>query len=142
MVKKDWVKPGAVVIDCGINSIPDASKKSGQRLVGDVDYGEVSEVAGFITPVPGGVGPMTVAMLMYNTVQSAVRYLVQHLQEGLLFYCYIKCLNASGVLRKTAVLTHSSVESLPPAPPPLGEGSFRHISCSIPDTQRHFQPGH
>jgi len=73
MVKKDWVKPGAVVIDCGINSIPDSTKKSGQRLVGDVAYGEVSEVAGQITPVPGGVGPMTVCMLMYNTVQSALR---------------------------------------------------------------------
>jgi len=73
MVKKDWIKPGAVVIDCGINSIPDSSKKSGQRLVGDVDFGGASEVAGYITPVPGGVGPMTVAMLMYNTVQSAVR---------------------------------------------------------------------
>ena len=73
MVKKDWVKPGAVVIDCGINSIPDSSKKSGYRLVGDVAYSEVSEVTAAITPVPGGVGPMTVAMLMHNTVQSAVR---------------------------------------------------------------------
>ena len=73
MVKKDWVKPGAVVIDCGINSIPDPSKKSGSRLVGDVAYSEVSEVATAITPVPGGVGPMTVAMLMFNTVHSAVR---------------------------------------------------------------------
>jgi len=73
MVKRDWVKPGAVVIDCGINSIPDSTKKSGQRLVGDVDYGEVSGVASHLTPVPGGVGPMTVAMLMYNTVQGALR---------------------------------------------------------------------
>ncbi|CAL4082611.1 unnamed protein product [Meganyctiphanes norvegica] len=73
MVKKDWVKPGAVVIDCGINSIPDATKKSGQRLVGDVAYGEVKQVASYITPVPGGVGPMTVAMLMNNTVLSARR---------------------------------------------------------------------
>merc|ERR1719158_2816781 len=73
MVKKDWVKPGAVVIDCGINSIPDSTKKSGQRLVGDVAYKEVSEVASHITPVPGGVGPMTVAMLMHNTVYSANR---------------------------------------------------------------------
>merc|ERR1719336_761995 len=73
MVKKDWVKPGAVVIDCGINAIPDATKKSGQRLVGDVDYNEVVEVASHLTPVPGGVGPMTVAMLMYNTVLGAVR---------------------------------------------------------------------
>jgi len=56
MVKGDWVKPGAVVIDCGINAVPDATKKSGQRLVGDVAYEEVSKVAGYITPVPGGVG--------------------------------------------------------------------------------------
>ena len=73
MVKADWVKPGAVVIDCGINSIADSSKKSGYRLVGDVAFAEVSEKAGFITPVPGGVGPMTVAMLMNNTVDSALR---------------------------------------------------------------------
>jgi len=73
MVKKDWVKPGAVVIDCGISSIPDASKKTGQRLVGDVDFDAVKEVAGYITPVPGGVGPMTVAMLISNTVESAKR---------------------------------------------------------------------
>lgn len=72
-VKKDWVKPGAVVIDCGISAIPDATKKSGQRLVGDVDFDAVKEVAGFITPVPGGVGPMTVAMLISNTVDSAKR---------------------------------------------------------------------
>lgn len=71
LVKASWVKPGAVVIDCGINSIPDATKKSGQRLVGDVDFAEVSQVAGYITPVPGGVGPMTVCMLMKNTVISA-----------------------------------------------------------------------
>jgi len=71
LVKGSWVKPGAVVIDCGINSIPDDTKKSGQRLVGDVDFGEVSKVAGYITPVPGGVGPMTVCMLMKNTVISA-----------------------------------------------------------------------
>ncbi|KAL1501009.1 hypothetical protein ABEB36_006415 [Hypothenemus hampei] len=70
-VKKDWVKPGAVVIDCGINSIADPSKASGQKLVGDVAYEEVKEVASHITPVPGGVGPMTVAMLIKNTVSSA-----------------------------------------------------------------------
>ncbi|XP_071447317.1 C-1-tetrahydrofolate synthase, cytoplasmic [Hetaerina americana] len=71
MVKGSWVKPGAVVIDCGINSIPDPTKKSGQRLVGDVAFEEAKKVASFITPVPGGVGPMTVAMLMKNTVLSA-----------------------------------------------------------------------
>lgn len=71
MVRGDWVKPGAAVIDVGINAIPDATKKSGQRLVGDVHFDEVSGVAGFITPVPGGVGPMTIAMLMKNTLQAA-----------------------------------------------------------------------
>jgi len=71
MVKKDWIKPGAVVIDCGISSIPDSTKKSGSRLVGDVDYDSCKEVAGAITPVPGGVGPMTVAMLISNTVDAA-----------------------------------------------------------------------
>lgn len=70
-VKGDWIKPGAVVIDVGTNYIPDASKKSGQRLVGDVEYSSASQVAGFITPVPGGVGPMTVAMLMHNTFHAA-----------------------------------------------------------------------
>lgn len=71
MVKKSWIKPGAVVIDCGINVIPDATKRSGTRLVGDVDFDECKEVAGYITPVPGGVGPMTVAMLVSNTVKAA-----------------------------------------------------------------------
>ncbi|XP_035218256.1 C-1-tetrahydrofolate synthase, cytoplasmic-like [Stegodyphus dumicola] len=75
LVKKDWVKPGAVVIDCGISSIPDETKKSGSRLVGDVDFDEVKEVASYITPVPGGVGPMTVIMLVKNTVQAAKRAL-------------------------------------------------------------------
>lgn len=71
MVKGDWIKPGAAVIDVGINSKPDATKKSGYRLVGDVDFAEASEVAGYITPVPGGVGPMTIAMLMRNTLRAA-----------------------------------------------------------------------
>jgi methylenetetrahydrofolate dehydrogenase (NADP+)/methenyltetrahydrofolate cyclohydrolase len=70
-VRGDWIKPGAAVIDVGINAIPDASKKSGQRLVGDVNFAEAKEVAGFITPVPGGVGPMTIAMLMKNTYRAA-----------------------------------------------------------------------
>lgn len=73
MVKKSWIKPGSVVIDCGINVIPDSSKKSGTRLVGDVDYDECIQTAGFITPVPGGVGPMTVAMLIANTVEAATK---------------------------------------------------------------------
>lgn len=76
-VKGDWIKPGAVVIDCGINSIPDETKKSGKRLVGDVEYEAAKEVAGWITPVPGGVGPMTVAMLLQNTVESAKNSLKQ-----------------------------------------------------------------
>lgn len=63
-----WLKPGAVVIDVGINSVPDATRKSGYRLVGDVDFESAAPVASAITPVPGGVGPMTVAMLMSNTV--------------------------------------------------------------------------
>jgi len=81
MVKKDWVKPGAVVIDCGINSVPDPSSPRGNRLVGDVDYDEVKEVASWITPVPGGVGPMTVCMLIKNTVISAKRDLVGTLKN-------------------------------------------------------------
>jgi methylenetetrahydrofolate dehydrogenase (NADP+) / methenyltetrahydrofolate cyclohydrolase len=71
MVRGDWIKPGAAVIDVGINSKPDATKKSGYRLVGDVCFDEAKEVAGFITPVPGGVGPMTIAMLMRNTYRAA-----------------------------------------------------------------------
>ena len=72
-VKADWIKPGATVIDVGTNSIPDSTKKSGQRLVGDVDFENAKEVAGSITPVPGGVGPMTIAMLMQNTLNAAKR---------------------------------------------------------------------
>lgn len=70
------VKQGAVVIDVGVNRIPDASKKSGFRLVGDVDFEAVKEKASFITPVPRGVGPMTIAMLMQNTLESAENTLV------------------------------------------------------------------
>jgi 5,10-methylene-tetrahydrofolate dehydrogenase/methenyl tetrahydrofolate cyclohydrolase len=71
MVKRDWVKPGAYVIDVGINHVEDNTKKSGYRLVGDVDFDDVKDVAGAITPVPGGVGPMTIAMLLRNTVNGA-----------------------------------------------------------------------
>ena len=71
MVRGDWIKPGAAIIDVGINSVPDATKKSGHRLVGDVKFDEAREVAGFITPVPGGVGPMTIAMLMRATLHAA-----------------------------------------------------------------------
>jgi len=69
MVRADWIKPGATVIDVGINRVPAAGGKS--RLVGDVAYAEASQVAGSITPVPGGVGPMTIACLMVNTVRAA-----------------------------------------------------------------------
>jgi methylenetetrahydrofolate dehydrogenase (NADP+)/methenyltetrahydrofolate cyclohydrolase len=71
MVRGDWIKPGAAVIDVGMNDKPDATKKRGYRLVGDVNFEEAKEVAGFITPVPGGVGPMTIAMLMANTLRAA-----------------------------------------------------------------------
>ncbi|WJR68064.1 bifunctional methylenetetrahydrofolate dehydrogenase/methenyltetrahydrofolate cyclohydrolase FolD [Neorhizobium sp. CSC1952] len=74
MVKGDWVKPGATVIDVGINRVAAPDKGEGKtRLVGDVAYAEAAEVAGAITPVPGGVGPMTIAMLMANTVIAAYR---------------------------------------------------------------------
>ncbi|WP_019173018.1 bifunctional methylenetetrahydrofolate dehydrogenase/methenyltetrahydrofolate cyclohydrolase [Pseudaminobacter salicylatoxidans] len=74
MIKGDWVKPGATVIDVGINRIPAPEKGDGKtRLVGDVEFAGASEVAGAITPVPGGVGPMTIAMLMANTLVSASR---------------------------------------------------------------------
>ena len=75
MVTADMVKPGAVVIDVGMNRIADASTKSGTRLVGDVDFDAVRQVASLITPVPGGVGPMTIAMLLHNTVRAAKRTL-------------------------------------------------------------------
>lgn len=69
----DMVKDGAVVIDVGVNRIPDSSKKSGFRLIGDCDFDDLKEKTSFITPVPGGVGPMTIAMLMQNTLESAER---------------------------------------------------------------------
>jgi methylenetetrahydrofolate dehydrogenase (NADP+)/methenyltetrahydrofolate cyclohydrolase len=71
MVRGDWVKPGAVVIDVGINRVADPNSPKGSRLVGDVAYDEVKEVASWITPVPGGVGPMTIAMLLSNTLRAA-----------------------------------------------------------------------
>ena len=70
-VTGDMIKEGACVIDVGVNRIPDSTKKSGFRLVGDVDFEGAKEKASFITPVPGGVGPMTIAMLIYNTLESA-----------------------------------------------------------------------
>jgi len=71
MVRGDWLKPGCIVIDVGINSIDDSTKKAGYRLVGDVCFDEAKQVASMITPVPGGVGPMTIAMLMKNTLHLA-----------------------------------------------------------------------
>jgi methylenetetrahydrofolate dehydrogenase (NADP+)/methenyltetrahydrofolate cyclohydrolase len=73
MITADMVKPGAVVIDVGMNRIADASRKGGTRLVGDVDFDEVRAVASLITPVPGGVGRMTIAMLMRNTLKAATQ---------------------------------------------------------------------
>jgi methylenetetrahydrofolate dehydrogenase (NADP+)/methenyltetrahydrofolate cyclohydrolase len=70
-VKADMVKPGAVVVDVGVNRVIDPAAKGGSRLVGDVDFAGVQFIAGKITPNPGGVGPMTIAMLMQNTVRAA-----------------------------------------------------------------------
>ena len=72
-VRADMLKPGAVVVDVGINRVPDPTASKGYRLVGDVDFAAAREVASWITPVPGGVGPMTIAMLMRQTVQAAER---------------------------------------------------------------------
>lgn len=74
LIKGEWIKPGAVVIDVGTNFIDDATKKAGYRMVGDVDFESASQVASHITPVPGGVGPMTVAMLMQNVVEATTNY--------------------------------------------------------------------
>ena len=73
MVKKDWIKENCIIIDIGINSKPDSSKKRGYSLVGDVDFNDVKDKVDYITPVPGGVGPMTIAMLMKQTIESAKR---------------------------------------------------------------------
>lgn len=71
MVRGDWIKPGAVVIDVGVNRVEDPTAEKGYRLVGDVAFDEAKEVASAITPVPGGVGPMTIAMLLRNTLRAA-----------------------------------------------------------------------
>ena len=73
-VTSRMVREGAVVIDVGVNRIPDKTKKSGTRLVGDVDFDKVVKKAKAITPVPGGVGPMTIAMLLTNTIEAAKRH--------------------------------------------------------------------
>ena len=73
MVKRDWIKEGAVVIDVGINRVDHPEKPGKTKLVGDVDYDDVFSIASAITPVPGGVGPMTIACLLKNTVDAAFR---------------------------------------------------------------------
>ena len=73
-VKGDWIKDGAVVVDVGINSVDDPSSPKGYKLVGDVDYEGAEKKASFITPVPGGVGPMTIAMLLSNTLKARKSY--------------------------------------------------------------------
>jgi len=73
MVGGDWIKPGAAVIDVGWSRVKDATAEKGYRVVGNVDFDEVREVAGHVTPVPGGTGPMTIAMLLQNTLVSAQR---------------------------------------------------------------------
>lgn len=77
MVKSSWLKPGCVVIDVGMNSKPDPTKKRGYRLVGDVDFDDCKQVASLITPVPGGVGPMTIAMVLRNCTDAAMRKVKQ-----------------------------------------------------------------
>ena len=72
MVKRDWIKEGCVIIDVGINAVDDATKKAGYRLVGDADYDDVSDKVSAITPVPGGVGPMTISMLLSHTVDACI----------------------------------------------------------------------
>ena len=84
MVKGDWIKPGATVIDVGINRLPPAEGASKGRLVGDVDYAEVMDVAAAVTPVPGGVGPMTIAVLLRNALVAAHRIAGVALAEGAL----------------------------------------------------------
>ena len=78
-ITRDMVKPGVTVIDVGTNRVDDPTRERGYRVVGDVDFEGVSEVAAAITPVPGGVGPMTIAMLLANTVEAAIR---QHSGAG------------------------------------------------------------
>jgi methylenetetrahydrofolate dehydrogenase (NADP+)/methenyltetrahydrofolate cyclohydrolase len=83
-ITADMIRPGAVVIDVGVNRVEDPSAKNGYRLVGDVDFESLKDKASAITPVPGGVGPMTITMLLYNTVASAKSRLnAQSLSENL-----------------------------------------------------------
>lgn len=81
LVKGDYIKPGAIVIDVGTQFIEDKTRKSGKRLVGDIEYDTVKSIAGYVTPVPGGVGPMTIAMLMDNIVLAWKRSNFDHIKE-------------------------------------------------------------
>jgi methylenetetrahydrofolate dehydrogenase (NADP+) / methenyltetrahydrofolate cyclohydrolase / formyltetrahydrofolate synthetase len=81
LVKGDFIKPGAIVIDVGTQFIEDQTTKSGKRLVGDIEYDSVSSRAGYVTPVPGGVGPMTIAMLMDNIVLAWKRVNFHHMKD-------------------------------------------------------------
>ena len=78
----EWLKKDAIVIDVGINSITDETKKRGYRLVGDVDFNNAKDVASFITPVPGGVGPMTIAMLMKHTVDACYNQIESSINDS------------------------------------------------------------
>ena len=80
LIRGDMIKPGAIVIDVGVNRVPDATKKSGFSLRGDVAFDEAAEVASAITPVPRGVGPLTITMLLHNTVESAAMFLEEQIQ--------------------------------------------------------------
>jgi methylenetetrahydrofolate dehydrogenase (NADP+)/methenyltetrahydrofolate cyclohydrolase len=82
LITEEMVKPGAVIIDVGTNRIPDESKKSGFRLVGDVDFSGVIDKVSAITPVPRGVGPLTITMLLYNTIESAKNFLEREIQSS------------------------------------------------------------
>ncbi|XP_066533469.1 C-1-tetrahydrofolate synthase, cytoplasmic [Hoplias malabaricus] len=116
LVKGEWVKEGSVVIDCGINHIPDSAKPGGTRVVGDVQYLSAKERAGYITPVPGGVGPMTVVMLMENTVKSAKQFLQMYMpRKWNISYTKLKPLkpqsrNPIGLLAKEVGLFSNEVE--------------------------------
>jgi methylenetetrahydrofolate dehydrogenase (NADP+)/methenyltetrahydrofolate cyclohydrolase len=83
MVRGDWIKPGATVIDVGINRLPPETEGGKGRLVGDVAFAEAAQVAGAITPVPGGVGPMTIAVLLRNTLVAAHAHAGLEPPEGL-----------------------------------------------------------
>lgn len=119
MVTADWIKPGAIVIDVGIHSIPDPTKKSGYRITGDVDYKSASQVAGWITPVPGHVGPMTVAMVVQNTLECAKRLMAD--QKSYNSYDFSEFLSSRAVQDQTheqqfPAIPQPSLPNFPVAP--------------------------